>query len=185
MFILSERLVTLGEAYSGKKSESFTFELLMIPIDETEVNAFYGHPNAYNRLHRPSLTGPDENGVVKLEPFLPGLKSLEMKKPLEGAYIELRYGLSMDRKLLFKDVKLSSIKMTLGDDGETYLSAKCTAPPVLDDTLTELIGQFGQGIMCTLRSYPPEAQSSMPLNSYGEGEGEPQPRARRSRRSAH
>jgi hypothetical protein len=170
MFILSERFITLGAKYAGTKKEHFKFELENIPLEPEEVNQLFGSRFAHGRLHCYSLTERDEPDLPKLEPFLPGLKTLEIERPLEGAYIQLRYGLSNDRLVRFVSCTLSKIKVELGENGATTMSAKVQAPPVLDETLTELIGQFGQPVLCELRSYPPDAQPELPLNKFGTGE---------------
>lgn len=170
MFILSERFITLGAKYSGTKKEQFKFEVENVPLEADELNQLLGSPFAYGRLHCYSLTERTDDDLPKLEPFLPGLKTLEIERPLEGAYIQLRYGLSNDRLVRFTSCTLSKIKLELGENGATTMSAQVKAPPVLDETLTELIGQFGQPILCELRSYPPDAQPELPLNSFGIGE---------------
>lgn len=191
MFVLHERLAILAGDYSGKKKiekggqalNLLTFELEGIPLDEQEVNAFFGHPHAYQRLHCYVKTGDNYETDLKLEPFLPGLKSLELRKPLEGACVALRYGISDDRLLNFTDCKLSKITISLGDNGETALSCKVTSAPALDETLAELFEQFGKPIKVEIRSYPPEAQKEMPLNQHGEGEQPeaPSPQERRGK----
>lgn len=172
MFVLTERLGVLGEKYSGSKSEKFTFEIVCMPMDELETNAFFGHPHAYSRLHCyvKGNTDYDAPDAIKLEPFLPGIKSIEIKKPIKGAFIQLRYGLSNERTMQFSDCTLSKITIPLGEDGETGIGFKVTAPPVLDETLSELIALFGKAALIEVRSYPPDAQKEIPLNQHGEGE---------------
>lgn len=170
MFILTERIATLGEKYSGSKNEKFTFEINGIPLDEQEVNAFFGHPQAYRRLHHLKTVYEVGDTGNELEPFLPGIKSLEIKKPIEGAFIQLRYGLSNARIMKFTDCTLSKIEIALYGGGETSMGFKVTAPPVLNETLTELIAMFGRPVTVEVRSYPPDAQKEMPLNQHGEGE---------------
>jgi hypothetical protein len=170
MFILSERFITLGAKYSGTRKEQFKFELENIPLEPDELNQLFGSNYAHNRLHCYSHTERTDDDLPKREPFLPGLTTLEIERPLDGAYIQLRYGLSNDRLVRFTSCTLSKIKLELGENGATTMSARVKAPPVLDETLTELIGQFGQPILCELRSYPPDAQVGLPLNRFGTDE---------------
>lgn len=170
MLTLDRRDCKLGTDHSGKTKEPkdggekirlLTFELVDVPLDERELNAFLREPHAYRSLYN---DGPD--GVT---PFLKCFKAMELDKPIDGAYVAITFGLDAT-EMAFADVKLSKIRLTLCDGGRTMLACKVTAAPTLDETLAALIEQFGNDIEVELRAEPPGAQQDLPLNQHGEGE---------------
>lgn len=176
MLTLDRRDCTLGFDYSGKGKEKdgelvrlLTFELEGIALDERELNAFLREPHAWRSLYN---DGPD--GVT---PFLKCFKSLEVEKAIDGAYVALTFGLDQT-EMAFAEVKLHKIKLSLAEGGKTLLSCKVTTAPTLDETLAELIEQFGTDIECELRAEPPGAQQDLPLNQHGEGEQSATPKKR-------
>lgn len=180
MLTLDRRDCELGYNYAGKGKEKdgekvrlLTFELSEILLDERELNAFIREPHAWRSLYN---DGP--NGV---EPFLRCLKALELDAAIEGAYVALTYGLDAN-EMIFAECKLTKIKLALRDGGRTALSCKVTTAPVLDETLPELIEQFGSSIECELRAEPPGAQQDLPLNKHGDGEQPATGKKRRGRR---
>ena len=184
MLTITKRDCTIGDDYSGKgkevdgnKVKTLTFELQEILLDERELNAFLGEPHAWSSLYS------DRNG--ESVPFLKCFKSLELEKPIDGAYLRLVYGLDAT-EMTFTDVKLSKIKLALRDGGLTALSCKVTTQPVLDESLPVLFEQFGNAAECELRAEPPGAQQDLPLNQHGEGEqAASKPKRGRKRANGH
>jgi hypothetical protein len=176
MLILSQRGCQLGddasskgkEGEQGEKLRTLTFELEGLILDDGELNALLAEPHAWDVLYDTS-----GGGAV---PFLKCLKALEIDKPMEHAYVTLTYGI--DRKvLIFSDCKLSKVKLVLQEGGNTSLSCKVTATPVLDESLAELFDQFGKHIECELRA-DNSTQQDLPLNQHGEGEQKEKPKRR-------
>lgn len=167
MLTLTSREAKLATKHSGdckevegKEVRTLTFELQEIMLDDTELNALLGEPHA----HR-SLYNFQRDGAVL--PFLRCFKALELEQPITGAYVALEFG---GNTLKFAECKLSKIRLTLMEGGDTALSCKVTAEPALDATLAALIERLGGLVFVELRGLPPTAQRDLPLNQHGEGE---------------
>jgi hypothetical protein len=67
------------------------------------------------------------------------------------------------------------VKLTLGaDEGKTFMRAKVTVEPALDDSLAELVAHMGHTVTIELRGEPPGAQQDLALgNKFGIGEEPP------------
>jgi hypothetical protein len=149
------------KAKKGQELRLLTFELEEVELEERELNAFLREPHAWKSLYN------DRNGEIT--PFLKCFKTLEIEKSVEGAFVELTYGLDSNR-MAFTECKLSKIKLALCDGGNTKLSCKVTTAPTLDETLAELFEQFGKPAEVEIRAEPPGAQKDLPLSTHGNGE---------------
>lgn len=184
MLTLSRRECELGGDHSGKTKEKdgvvtklLTFELNDVELDDRELNTFLREPHAFSSLYNITADG--------CFPFLKCFKALELEGTIEGAYVQLMWGLD-DVEMSFSDCKLSKIRLALCDGGKTKMSCKVTTAPTLDETLAELFDKFGSHVECELRAEPPGAQQDLPLNSHGTGEQSEAPKkaARSKRRNA-
>lgn len=168
MLTLSLRDCWLGPKYSGKvetvagrKIRPLVFELDSLMLSERELNALLGEPYAWSRLYKPNDAG---DGMV---PFLRGVKSLELEKPIEVANVRVRYGERFDSELHFVDCVLTKIKLSLIEGGNTAFACKVKTKPTLDDTLAELFEFFDEKIRAELVLLPPNVQAELPLNTIG------------------
>lgn len=189
MLSLSTRDARLGQKYSGKPLKSgepdsprtLTFEIEDIELDAQELNVLLAEPHAHASLYNHTRDG--------IRPFLKCFKALELEGAIEGAYVSVSW-LSASVDFRFTAAKLTAVKLTLGaDEGKTFMRAKVTVEPTLDESLAELVAQMGKAVVIELRGEPPGAQKDLPLNSHGTGEqpdeAKPRRRGNGRRQTAH
>lgn len=178
MLSLSTRDARLGQKYSGKPLKAsepdsprvMTFEIEDIELDAQELNVLLQEPHAHASLYNHTRDG--------IRPFLKCFKALELEGSIEGAYVALSWiSASVDFK--FTTAKLSAVKLTLGpDEGKTFMRAKVTVEPTLDESLAELVAHMGHPVTVELRGEPPGAQQDLALNTHGTGEQNDKPKRR-------
>jgi hypothetical protein len=174
MFSISKRAAVLGgkakadskEAKDGSEATWLTFELEELKIDANELAALLREPHAFEALYN--------TGANPIEPYLRGLKSLELSDSIADAYVRIDVGLTGFTRFDFKGCKLSKIKLQLRQGGDTALSCKVTVQPNLDAKLATLLEFLGATVQAELRGEAPGAQVDLPLNSFTDG-GEQEP----------
>lgn len=182
MLTLDRRSAILGfkatadgkESDEGEENRSFMMELSGVALDKRELCVLLSEPLAWDVLY--NRTGE------MIEPYLKGLKELELKKPIEGAWLALELGLQAQR-YEFAEVKLSKIKLVLANGGDTLMSCKVTSGVSDYDILAILFEKLGETCDIEMRFFPPNAQRDLPLNNFGEGE-EPATKPKRGRKPA-
>ncbi len=169
MFSISKRSATLSgkckadskEAKDGSNATWLTFELEEFKIDAAELAALLREPHAFEALYN--------TGANPIEPYLKGLKSLELADSIGEAYVRVDVGLTGFTRFDFKGCKLSKIKLQLRQGGETALSCKVTVAPNLDGKLATLLEFLGHTVQAELRGEAPGAQAELPLNKFTDG----------------
>lgn len=172
MFSLSKRSAQmtgkakadLQDADKGDGVTKVTVELQEIKLDSTEFNALLSEPHAWDCLFN--------TGANPIEPFLKGLKSLELSESIEGAYVRIDVGLSGYTRFDFKDCKLSKIKLDMRQGGVVAMSCKVQFAPDLDGKFATLFECLGHTVQIELRGESPGAQADLPLNTH-EGDKDP------------
>jgi hypothetical protein len=171
MFSLSKRSATLsGKAkIDGKQKREgttqgtdltvLTFEFEELKIDAAELGALMREPHAFDALYN--------SGANPIEPFLRGLKSLELAESIPDAYVRVDVGLSGYTRFDFKACKLSKIRLELRQGGETALSCRVQVAPDMNAKLATLLEFLGHSVQAELRGEAPGAQADLPLNTHG------------------
>jgi hypothetical protein len=179
MLTLTNREAKLATKHSGDAKEvdgnelrTLTVELQEVMLDDTELNALLGEPHAHRSLYNTARDG-------SVSPFLRCFKALELEKPIDGAFVKLEFD---GREITFTSCKLSKIRLELREGGDTALTCKVTAEPVLDASLAPLIQRCGHTVFVELRGEPPTAQQDLPLNRHGADEQPEQGARKRGRR---
>ena len=170
MFSLSLRSATLGnkakadskEMKDGSEATLLTFELQELKIDANELAALLREPHAFDSLYN--------TGSNPVEPFLRGLKSLELAESISGAWVRIDVGLSGYTRFDFKECKLAKIKLELRQGGDTALSCKVTVAPELNSKLATLLEFLGHSVQAEVRGEAPGGQAELPLNGVGKNE---------------
>jgi hypothetical protein len=167
MFSLSLRPARLNQDYRGKTNEKdgevtkmLTFGLVEVPLDEAELGAITQRAHAYRSMY--DFSGPQP------EPFFDCFKPREMKEVVEKACVEIRLHGGSEYK--FTGCTLSKIRLTESSGGKTLLSCKVEASPALDDTLSELVANFGEIIDVAIHGTQASDQKDLPLSTVGTGE---------------
>lgn len=146
----------------GKETErTLSIQLEEIMLDEAELNSLFAEPYAHQVLF--------DTGKVPAEPHLKSLKAFELKDASEGAHCEIFYGLHHEL-VMFREARLSKIRLEPRVGGLTALSCTVTAAPVFDEVLSGLINHIGSHAEVELRAHAPGAQKDLPLSRHGEGE---------------
>lgn len=146
----------------GKEAERLlSIEIESVMLDAQELNSLLGEPYAHQVLF--------DTGKHPVEPHLKTLKAFELRDGSEGAYCEIYYGLAR-QLVMFRECKLSKIKLEPLVGGLTSLSCKITAAPVFDEIISGLLNHIGSTAEIELRAHPPGAQKEMPLSNFGVGE---------------
>lgn len=171
MFSLSKRLATLGgkaKIDSKQRREGTTtgtdltymsFELEELKLDAAELGALLREPHAYDSLYN--------TGASPIEPFLRGLKSLELAESIQDAYVRIDVGLNGYTRFDFKACKLSKIRLELRQGGDTALSCKVQVAPDMNEKLATLLEFLGHSVQAEVRGEAPGAQADLPLNTHG------------------
>jgi len=173
MFSLTLRSAILaGKAKVDSKDDAtfLTFNLEELKIDATELAALLREPHAFDALYN---TGADP-----IEPYLRGLKAVELTESIGDAYVRVDVGLSGYTRFDFKSCTLSKIRLELRQGGDTALSCKVKVAPDLDGKLATLLEFLGHTVQAEVRGEAPGAQVDLPLNKFGAGERPNQPKRR-------
>lgn len=165
MLNLARRKAFLGirSATKSKHVDGTEVKILQIELEQIDLSA-QEFNNLLNDAHAYDVLFHTQNG--KVEPYLKALKRLQLAESVDGAYVELIYGLQ-GRSCELKDVKLSSIGFERTDDGKIQMFCKVSGPAVLDKHFGDLMEKLGDSIEVELRFEQPGQQPELPLNTHG------------------
>jgi hypothetical protein len=169
MFTITKRSAGLGgkakadskELKDGSEVTLLTFELEELKINAAELAALLREPHAYDALYN--------TGANPIEPYLRGLKHLELAESIADAYVRVDVGLNGYTRFDFKACKLSKIRLELRMGGDTALSCRVTVAPDLNEKLATLLEFLGHSVQAELRGEAPGAQADLPLNKFTDG----------------
>lgn len=167
MLTLQKRSCLLGANQSSKvavkkavKYRLLTFELEGFILDERELNALLRDPHAWE-WHYHNVEG-------EVVPRQSCYKAHELAEPIPLAFVGIYFHtLDGALEIHFNECKLSKIKLACTKGGDTLLSCKVTTLPILDETLPQLFGRFGEVVEVEIRGEPPGAQQDLPLATAG------------------
>lgn len=168
MLTLTQRLGTLDPkaklatrtAKDGEEYSQLVFEVTGLDVDDTEVNAVFGSPQAYD-------------AIKAMFAAVKGVKAIECDEKLEGATVVVRLAAVSAQngpEFTFNDCRIDKLKFDRTESESLLCSYRVTAKPALNGQFGELVARFGHTAMIELRGESPNAQADLPLNSVGAGE---------------
>jgi hypothetical protein len=163
MLSLSQRPCKLDEKYGGKKLPGANVRTLKlglreIPIDENELNALFGQAHAYRSIY--------DTGSDPITPYLQGIKAHELEDAWENAHVVLWYEMGAT-KIELKKAKLTKIRVTPREGGESWLAVSIEGEPPLNRKLAEIIERTGTDIECEISAASKADQQQLALNRFG------------------